>query len=142
LTRVSPLTHHEMAAYLAGCPPTSFFEGFGRFSARDVSPFAHGLHCHNQRLLLLPFGKPRNRLLIFSPHPGGDGLLDVLDRFLLVFPLRNTAGMCRTFGDNPSDVGFLKQDAKKHDSPFPLIKAAKAWREQKSSSRHCVRTFR
>jgi hypothetical protein len=42
----------------------------------------------------------RHRLLVFSPEPGGNGFLDVAERFLLILALGNTSRQGRAFGNH------------------------------------------
>jgi len=77
-------------------PPTCFTESLDRFLARNITELAHwnGLHSYDDRG---PLGRHRvNRFLIFSPHPGGNGFLNVLQRLFLITSLRDTSWKSRT----------------------------------------------
>jgi len=41
----------------------------------------------------------RHHLLVFSPEPGGNGFLDVAERFLLILALGNTSRQGRASGN-------------------------------------------
>jgi len=50
-------------------------------------------------------GMGSQRLLIFRPHPRGDGFLDVVQSFFFVFSLGDTSRQSRAFGNNPAVLG-------------------------------------
>ncbi len=70
------------------------------------------LHRDDKRCLVT--GKRFRSLLILRPEPHSYCFLDVGQNFLFCLPLRDTAGECRTFSDNPAILVFLQAYMEHH----------------------------
>lgn len=74
------------------------------------------LYRDEQRGLI--FREGFHRFLIFSPQPCSDCLADVVNGFLFVFTLRNTARKCGALDDDPTVFCNLESNVKCQSAPL------------------------
>lgn len=81
------------------------------FASRDTRRLSDG-DDDRRELRAGPSGE--QGLLVLGPQSGSNGLLDVLDRFLLVDSLRNASRQSRTFRHETACLVFLEGRVKQH----------------------------
>ena len=111
------LDEDQVAAYLPDSLPTVSLESFrrlfaGKFANRDTNPPSD---CDYDGCELRIEPASSKGLLVLGPEPGPNGLLDILERFLLVLPLGDASGQSRTLRNEPAFLVFLESHVKQQD---------------------------
>ncbi len=104
----------DMTTNLTEDNPAGPLKGLNGLFAGDIGETSHKSDGDDDLLLAVVKGLGTQGFLILSPEPGLNGFLDIDQRFLFVFALRDTTGQGRTLGYQPAVFDMFNGYVKQH----------------------------